>query len=441
MARHHSKPGVFDVSKPNRVSPSATSRPIIVGHHPQVSDPMVKVDPEKIEHKPENDTKSIPVAFDEDDKPQSHSMIIDAPKMAAGGSLKDDEGEQDHHKSDEEHEKDLMAHAQTQKAIEPLNPGVKPEDDKPSEPAARAPQFTPIDSYRSPSKSGLDFLDRPLQPAGHPAVAAPSFTQPLHIARGKSSGGSAAKIVKWSLIAVATIALTAFLAIDTGLVRSDVSLPFHIFNKPEVITQPAPSPAPVVAPAPPSNLTKYTVPSTTLSFSYPNEWGTATTASEAGFAARGGGAKPSGDYAYLVSFAGDKDVQIAITSSKYLPPARTPLYYDYLQWCIGTNDNKFYRSMLQFTTAGGIETPSTVVCNQGPLTDATKLDASTIVQLKTKDTDGKTVLGDIYTKNLTGSNLLPVLRVKDSAMTNADAIKKLLTSVKAAPATTAPTSQ
>lgn len=34
-------PKVFDVSKPNKTTPSASSRPIIVGHHPIMADPMV----------------------------------------------------------------------------------------------------------------------------------------------------------------------------------------------------------------------------------------------------------------------------------------------------------------------------------------------------------------------------------------------------------------
>lgn len=34
-------PKVFDISKPHKTTPSASSRPIIVGHHPIMADPMV----------------------------------------------------------------------------------------------------------------------------------------------------------------------------------------------------------------------------------------------------------------------------------------------------------------------------------------------------------------------------------------------------------------
>ena len=448
----HEKPGVFDVSKPHKTTPSATSRPVIVGHQPQVSDPMVKDESEKQKEKAGSDSKNIPISFHGDDADkdedadkkdtEAHSMITEPPKMASGTALEDDEGDDSDDKAfDRQHEKELMAHAQTKKDIEPVNTDIKPQEDNLAKPAAAANDFTAMDTSLAGNKTGLDFLDRPQAPVPQENIATAAFTQPLHISKTRNSGGTASKAVKWTLIAVATIAATAFLAIDTGLVTSNVNLPFHIFNnQKKAETAPAPTPAPVITPpAAPSNVTRYIVPGASVSFSYPNEWGTATTTAEQGYANRGGAAKPTGDYAYLVSFAGNKDIQIAITSSKYLPPARTPLYYDFLKWCTGTNDNKFYRSVLQFSSNGGVETPTTIVCNNGPLADATKLNAATIVQPKTKDADGKTVLGDIYTKNLTNTNL-PVFRVKDTASLNAEAIKKLLDTVKAPSQTTSPAS-
>jgi hypothetical protein len=180
----------------------------------------------------------------------------------------------------------------------------------------------------------------------------------------------------------------------------------------------------------PPTTANYTVSGTGVRYTYPLSWGTPTTSTELGYATRGGGAKPTGAYAYLTTFDKNKDIQIAITSSRYLPPARTPLFYDHLQWCVGTSDSKIYSSVLLFNTANGIDTPTTVVCNNGPLADATKLNATTIIQFKTKSPDGKTILGDVYTKNLTGPANLPVLRVKDAAMTNTDEIKQLLSSIK-----------
>jgi hypothetical protein len=56
-----------------------------------------------------------------------------------------------------------------------------------------------------------------------------------------------------------------------------------------------------------------------------------------------------------------------------------------------------------------------------------------IVQLKTKDADGKTVLGDLYTENLSSADF-PVVRAKDATMKNSADIKKVLATVKAAAA-------
>jgi hypothetical protein len=117
-----------------------------------------------------------------------------------------------------------------------------------------------------------------------------------------------------------------------------------------------------------------------------------------------------------------------LTSSKYLPASDSKLYYQFLQWCVGTNDNKFYKQTLHATTENKVDIAGTVTCDQGPLTDATKLDDSTIVQLKTKDNAGA-VLGDLYTKNLTSKDLT-VLRIKDTQSKNSEDIKKLLSSVK-----------
>jgi hypothetical protein len=77
-----------------------------------------------------------------------------------------------------------------------------------------------------------------------------------------------------------------------------------------------------------------------------------------------------------------------------------------------------------------VDTPGTIACDQGPLTDATKIDNVSIVQLNTKDAAGKP-LGDLYTENLT-SNDLSVLHIKDAAMKSSTDIKQLLTTVKIA---------
>jgi hypothetical protein len=65
MARRDDAPRVFDVSKPQRQSPSATSRPLIVGHRPMMSDPMVREGMLSHLHGPPKVT-SVPVITDEE---------------------------------------------------------------------------------------------------------------------------------------------------------------------------------------------------------------------------------------------------------------------------------------------------------------------------------------------------------------------------------------
>jgi hypothetical protein len=157
-------------------------------------------------------------------------------------------------------------------------------------------------------------------------------------------------------------------------------------------------------------------------------WGDPASTTDPGYSKRGGDNQTDGTYAYLVNFAADKDIQIAVTSSKFLPASRAPLYYDYLQWCTGSADNKIYQSVLNFSTASKVDTPTTITCNQGPLAGASAIDSSTIVQLKAADAAGKAV-GDIYTLNLKDPSLV-VFRVKDAAMANSTDIKQLLNSVQ-----------
>lgn len=49
-ARKHSHRGAFDINQPGRVQPQPTSRPVIVGHHPAMPDPMLAQRP--LHHQP-----------------------------------------------------------------------------------------------------------------------------------------------------------------------------------------------------------------------------------------------------------------------------------------------------------------------------------------------------------------------------------------------------
>jgi hypothetical protein len=277
-------------------------------------------------------------------------------------------------------------------------------------------------------------------PAGHEVGGGSHNIAPLQAAPGAGPKRRWPKLFMWLFILLFMAVVAAYLAIDAGLIKSDVNLPFHIFNKQKTSSSTSATQSKAAAPQPvsqppaqsavPTGFTTYKVDGADVSFAYPTAWGTPTVTKDPGFSKRGSTNKSDGTHAYLVDFATNKDTEVALTSSKYLPAARAALYYDFLQWCTGTNDGKLYKQTLKFTTdAGKVDTPGTITCDQGPMTDAVKLDdTTTIFQQKTKDATGA-VIGDLYTKNLPTKDLT-VLRVKDAQSKNGDDIKKLLATIK-----------
>lgn len=381
MAPQDDNPRVFDISKPNRFGPDPTGRPIIPGHHPMMPDPLIKRgEPPRV--------TSVPVMSDEDHTAMPGSGFAAHPADPFGAPG------------------------------EAMSPG--PEENLPS-------PFTPIESLIDPHSAG-------------PAPALEGGGDNSHLIGNlplpNAPGAGPGRLWRspLTLIVSALVLLFALYAILDAM--TSVALPFHIFRKTTPVSQTTSAPAAPAnqsvnstQPTIPAGFTQYKIAGTTVIFAYPTAWGTPTASPDLGYTKRGGTNKSDGTYAYLVNFASNKDVQAVVTSSKYLPPIRASLYYDFIQLCIGTSDAKYYKSLLHFSTTDKIDTPTTITCDQGPLTDATKLNDSTIVQLKTKGSDGKTVLGDLYTTNIADKDY-PVLRVKDATMTNAANIKTLISSIR-----------
>lgn len=385
---------VFDVTKPKNVSPSASSRPIIVGHQPRVSDPMVKDESSPA-------TKIMINGQDESDN---------KPPAAA----------------------EPMLNSSAPAIIEP--------------PVHEDPAPTPVPHYEGPvvmplpdEKSGFGSIDdsgisnlppNVQPPAAHslgdatePAPPRGSHIEGLHL--------DSAKPKKRTPLFVLA-ALVAIVLIYLGLDAAGIGVPFHVFKHKTPVAAdtnpPASSQNNAATVSVPAGFKEYKLAQTNITFAAPIAWGDPTSTIDPGFSKRGGTNTSDGTYAYLVDFATNKDVEVAVTSDKYLPTSRTAVYYDYLQWCTGTNDGKYYESILHATTTDKIDTPATITCDQGPVAGAVKLDSTTIVQARATDSQSK-VLGDIYTKNLTDPTLV-VFRVKDAAMTNSDTIKQLLGTVK-----------
>lgn len=381
---------VFDVSKPQHSKPDASGKPIIVGHHPQMTDPMVK------EHQPKQLTEhhmavkpSSPL--ETNPPPVENSPPTDQQAVNFGAN--------------------------------PITPN-QPVDD-----ISHVPK-----SLDAPEK--YPHLPDPSLPVNLAAKASPQAPnqdwhpeEKLPIPGPNGHHGHRRKKLPLTVLFVVVLILAVYALIDSKTIDIGIKLPVHIFNQDQATKESStPVAVQVSVSSTPASTATYTVKNSDISFTYPTAWGTPTSTTDSGYSQRGGTNQPSGIYAYLLSFSKNKDIQIAVTASQYLPVARDSLYYDYLRWCTGTADGKIYKSLLGFSTANGVDTPTTAICNQGPLADAVKIDDNTIAQLKTKNSDGS-VLGDLYTANL-ASNDLPVLRVKDATSANSEAIKKLLDSLK-----------
>jgi len=412
---------VFDVTRPSHVNPPATSKPVIVGHQPQASDPMVKDgDIHFGTEKPEPQTTKIQIMDDSLGSGSEHSQPAEP--------------------ADNSHPEPVAFPAGHHQTVEP--PAAHTEDDTSpaifSEPEPEGQAAGPPATPPEPMPAATPQADLPPESTA-PAMPQEQATEPvqpghiesLHFSQPPSGGGT----MKFILPLILLLLAGAYLAIDAGLIGGGINLPFHIFKQESKDTNPAPA---VQAPAPkqqpvtstaPAGFKIYQLADTVVAFAAPTAWGDPTSTNEQGYSERGGTNKPDGVHAYLVSFAKNKDIQLAVTSSKFLPPARAAQYYDYLQWCTGTNDGKFYQSTLHFATENKVDSPSTITCDQGPLLDTEKIDSKTIVQSKAKT--GTNILGDVYTKNLDDRELV-VFRVLDKAMTNGDDIKNLLGTVKTA---------
>lgn len=401
--KHDSGGQVFDISKPHAVSPDATSRPIIVGHKPTMNDPMVN----------EEQDSEVPTMVNTRDEPTPSDPLpaevpssTDWPEPHHEGFQTD--GEQPPEPDDID--KALATNLFSEAHHETPGPGT---------------QFTPAASADEP-RSVPDIQEHVM---GHPAA-------PLVLPAGKSRHHRWLTRLLFWLGLLILLGMLVYALLDARLVKTNLDLPFHIFKQetadPAPVTK-APTSSKITQSTVAAGFTEYSLPNTPVKMVYPTAWGTPTVTSEEGFSKRGGTNKSDGSYAYLLNFATNKDVQIALTSGKYLPASRAATYYDFLQWCEGTNDKKIYKSLLHYTTADGVDTPTTITCDQGPLTDATEIDELTIVQPGTRGVDGSE-LGDLYTRNLKFSEVLNtdlvVVRVKDAAKTNGDDIKKLLSGVR-----------
>lgn len=399
---------VFDINRPSKVGADPNSRPVIASHHPITQDPMVKhaqfapAMPRKIEINDQSLPDNIQPDFENLRSEPNHTTPSTKPKMAPVAIV---DGEPF------------------------LSPAFSRDDS--SSDVDRTPKKSPFMPISALTGISSDV------PAGSLVDAAAVDDGPsksgAKVLSGRDENSTLPKQKKkrfrlWLLGIPLFIFVGIYLALDSGVLPNTLNLPFHIFNKSSETSDSASTSASTSSNSIlPQDFSKYNLAGTNLNFASPTAWGVPTVTTDDGFTKRGGNNLSDGKYAYITSFPNNKDIQAIFVSSKYLPPVRTAVFYDFLQWCIGTNDGNYYQSALRYTTASNIDTPATISCDQGPLVGVTKIDSDTIVQKGAKTSDGKD-FGDLYIKNLKDKNM-PVVRVRDASMKNTDQIKTMLNNV------------
>lgn len=417
MDQDNQGPTVFDINKPHTYSANPSARPVITGHQPQFPDPMVTPPPDpgsKINVKinsPEPDAgvdaDSLASSLFSKSEPTPPSEKPPAPSVLMEG--------------------------------EPLqSPAFRTEGS--SESAAQRAPYMPVSEMTGintssnpvPRPVGNEVSDQQVTTEPKPGVFGSHSRQAMEEPKPPKPPKKRSKTWLW-LTSLLVVLAGLYAAVDKDLVLSNINLPIHIFKQSDQVNDDAVQPtntAPTATPNTPAGFTATKLIEAGLSFAYPTAWGAPAAAVDQGFTKRSATAKPDANHAYVVTFPNNKDVELAVTSGKVLPPTRaTAQYYDFLGWCEGTADGKLYEGTLAATTENNVDTPATAVCATS-LPSATKISSDTIVQNGLKASDGSLV--DKYTKNLSNPNFV-VFRSVDKTMKNADQIKSLLGSIENLP--------
>ncbi len=411
MARKKT-PGVFDVSRPNKVPPSPTSRPVITGRQSSMaSDPMVREASSPMNHTP------VPVQFHPDSEPDEHKVEVKsaAASLASGENFgfsptveppANSTPPPPDNSTQEVENAGLSAILATNKADDPVGLATgNPDDKKPPDVKddINSPSYSAVDSLLSEenAKTGSNEVPRPAT-TEVPPLNIPQLTDAV-ISKPKSGQR------KWVIAAVVALLVGGYLAADAGAIGG-LNVPVHLIGHPKTAAPAVASPVPATPPAgsasspASSGYTLFKDSSVPIAFSYPTAWGKSTVVAEDGTTKRSSSSKAEGVFSYKFTFDSNKDVQILVTSNKYLPLRKTTQYYDYLQWCAPASGvGKFNQQTLRFTTSGGVDTPTTVTCDQGPF-EAVKLGANLIEISKYKDSTGM-VIGNLYINNIASASL------------------------------------
>ncbi|MBI2285343.1 hypothetical protein HYU82_00775 [Candidatus Saccharibacteria bacterium] len=204
----------FDISKPHQHGPDPTSKPIIVGHHPMMPDPMIREERKKAA-KPINVTSA--------DEPESVDVTPVEKPMA--------EPDKPEPKPDKIPDlADISAPHEASPALTP-SPELKPEPEA-LQPAA-VPESAPGAVF-SPAEP-IAAIHPPLPPVTptQPTQPEPPAGEELHIPAGHATVHHKPRIWVWAVV-VLVVLVWAYAAVDA---LTDTKLPLEFFKKSEPVTQ------------------------------------------------------------------------------------------------------------------------------------------------------------------------------------------------------------
>lgn len=209
------KPGptkVFDVGQPQS---SPTSKPIIVGHRPVMTDPMV--------HRPLAQASQPPAKADINPPVGPASLAPPAGAVLSPQSTPPRIHPSSHMAKtvavSEEKQDEIL------KATKPFDLKLAEETSAQTAPAPTAPAA----GAASPALTAA--LEAELaQPDPLPTPAAPHIHS-LPVSHGSPHSSDRLRfILIWAVSIIVVLFIGAYLFIDAGIIKSNINLPFHIFN-------------------------------------------------------------------------------------------------------------------------------------------------------------------------------------------------------------------
>jgi hypothetical protein len=261
----HDEDRVFDVSKPHKRTPDATSKPVIVGHHPIMNDPMVTMDRPTEPHHTDKPAVPIKVAV----------SIESDPATPAQEAYKPDEG------TAEEFDKPSIERnaVSSPVSVETHKTSELPELAKHHPMAVIPPQHDPSEADSTASDlppSSVNTLPASAVPVVQTTETSALNDLPLpdhhggHVVK-TSHGLKKAPIIL--LVLLILLGIYGFVDAETS-----VSLPFYIFRKTSQTQPPASAPVsntPTSTPIstdPYADWKTYTLVNEKATFKYPSAW-------------------------------------------------------------------------------------------------------------------------------------------------------------------------